>query len=165
MLERRRANLRDKVTQFRRLKERARDPGTIQQFKRREVQAAAELAELEEIEKPTFWIDKNSREQLDFKAASRYDKYKSRNIKMNMKDESSRSSHVLVKAVNVSLGYDVPLFEGVNIDLREGEAVELRGRNGAGKSTLIKALLGGEASGITHFAGELSLDPHTRVGV
>ena len=200
MLERRRANLRDKVMQFRRLKERARDPGTIQQFKRREVQAAAELAELEEIEKPTFWIDKNSRESLDFKAASRYDKYKSRNIKMNMKDESSRSSHVLVKAVNVSLGYDTPLFEGVNIDLREGEAVELRGRNGAGKSTLIKALLEnspslltkfsetasrrvssgalapGEtraadvsenlsASGITQFAGELSLDSHARVGV
>jgi ATPase subunit of ABC transporter with duplicated ATPase domains len=166
MLERRRANLRDKVTQFRRLKERARDPGTIQQFKRREVQAVAELAELEEIEKPTFWIDKNSRESLDFKAASRYDKYKSRNIKMNMKDESSRSSHVLVKAVNVSLGYDTPLFDGVNIDLREGEAVELRGRNGAGKSTLIKALLSGPRRPNPRlFAGELLLDPHTRVGV
>ena len=38
------------------------------------------------------------------------------------------------------LGYDKPLFHGVNIDLREGEAVELRGRNGAGKTTVIKRL-------------------------
>ena len=48
------------------------------------------------------------------------------------------------RAENLALGYgDNLLFEGVNIDLREGEAVELRGRNGAGKTTLIKALLNG----------------------
>ena len=34
-----------------------------------------------------------------------------------------------------------PLFAGINVDLREGEALELRGRNGAGKSTFIKQLL------------------------
>jgi len=37
--ERRIANLRDKVLQFRRLKEKAREPGTNAQFKRRETQA------------------------------------------------------------------------------------------------------------------------------
>ncbi len=163
MLERRRANLRDKITQFRRLKERARDPDTIKQFKRREQQAATELDELSTIEKPTFWIDKSSVTELDFKSANKYDKYKARNIRMNMNDQASRSKHVLVQAIELSLGYEQPVFSGVTIDLREGEAVELRGRNGAGKSTLIKKLLGDET--VQTFDGELSLARHTRVGV
>lgn len=163
MVERRRANLRDKVTQFRRLKERARDPDTIKQFKRREQQAAAELAELEKIEKPTFWIDKSSVETLDYRAAAKYDKYKARNIRLKLASESSRSKHVLVKASELSLGYDAPLFSDIEIDLREGEALELRGRNGAGKSTLIKRLLGDES--VQLFAGELTLDSNARVGV
>lgn len=169
-IERRKTNLKDKVVQFRRLKERARDPDTIKQFKRRETQAAEELAELEKIKKPTFWIDKGSTEQLDYRHATRYQKYKSRNIRMNLKSEESRSSHVLVKVVDVALGYgDTVLFEGVNIDLREGEALELRGRNGAGKSTLIKALLEGVASDTTStlptlYSGELTLDRHVRIG-
>jgi ATP-binding cassette subfamily F protein 3 len=71
------------------------------------------------------------------------------------------------------LGYDKPLFSGINIDLREGEALELRGRNGAGKTTLIKSLLSNEklsdiianSDGIIKFEGEISLDAHIRIGV
>ena len=141
---RRIANLKDKVLQFRRMKERARDPDTIKQFKRRENQAAAELAELEKIEMPTFWIDREHVAQLDYKVADRYQKFKAHNIHLHMKDDAMRSRRKLVEARDVALGYgDVLLFEGVNIDLREGEAVELRGRNGAGKTTLIRALLAG----------------------
>lgn len=180
MVQRQIANLKVKVTNFRRLKEKARDPDTIKQFKRRENQAAAELAELEKIEKPTFWIDKSSAESLNHKVAENYGKFKAKNIKMNIKTDESRSKHVLVSARDLSLGYTAALFEDVNIDLREGEALELRGRNGAGKSTLIKALLGGkspgasnfqgralenEKDGINRFFGELSLDPLVRVGV
>lgn len=108
-----------------------------------ENKAVREIQELQKIEKPTFWIDKDSAAELDFKAAERYKKYKTRNIRIGLKDNASRSKHVLVSATDLSLGYDTPLFSGVNIDLREGEAVELRGRNGAGKTTLIKALLHG----------------------
>lgn len=170
MLERRKTNLRDKVAQFRRLKEKARDPDTIKQFKRREQQASLELAELEKIEKPTFWIDKSSVDQLDYKAAAKYDKYKARNIRMNFANQESRSKHVLVRAEQLSLGYDAPLFSKIEIDLREGEAVELRGRNGAGKSTLIKALLADKkdlgSGGLPQiFEGKLTLDPQARVGV
>lgn len=175
LIERRKANLRDKVVQFRRLKEKARDPDTIKQFKRRENEAKTELEKLEAIEKPTFWIDKESAANLDYKVASRYDKFKAKNIRMNLKNEESRSKHVLVSAKDLSLGYgETPLFSGVNIDLREGEAVELRGRNGAGKTTLIKALLtpasqqsqeGEQSKGIVLFSGELSLDPRVRVGI
>jgi len=167
---RRIANLKDKVLQFRRMKERARDPDTIKQFKRRENQAAIELAELEKIEKPTFWIDREHVAQLDYKVANRYQKFKARNIHLRMKDGAMRSRRKLVEARDVALGYgDTLLFEGVNIDLREGEAVELRGRNGTGKTTLIRALLASPAQGSNVapvlYGGTLNLDPHARVGV
>lgn len=171
-VERQKANLRDKIVQFRRLKERARDPDTIKQFKRREMQAAARLEELEKVERPTFWIDRDNVAQLDYKVAGRYDKYKARNIRLSVRDGAMRSQRKLIEARNLALGYgDNLLFEGVNIDLREGEVAELRGRNGAGKSTLIRALLAPMESevdrlnSITFFDGTLKLDPHVKVGV
>ncbi len=193
--ERRIANLRDKVLQFRRLKEKARDPGTIAQFKRREKQAAAELEELEKIDKPTFWIDRENVAQLDYKVADRYQKFKARNIRLNMRDGAMRSQRKLVEARDLALGFDERiLFEGVNIDLREGEAIELRGRNGAGKTTLIRALMANASSSAASYgrlrkttqappqlaqalikntaqsapivyAGFLYIDPHIRVGI
>lgn len=163
LIEKRIVNLKQKVIDYQRLKEKSRNPSTIQKFKRLEQVSRTELAELQAKEKPTFWIDRESAENLNYKVANQYDKFKARNIKMNMKDASSRSSHVLVKAVNLSLGYDAPLFTGVTVDLREGEAVELRGRNGAGKTTLIKRLLGSKDA--TLFEGEMELDSKVRIGV
>ncbi|OIP85823.1 hypothetical protein COV88_02240 [Candidatus Saccharibacteria bacterium CG11_big_fil_rev_8_21_14_0_20_41_19] len=163
MVEKRIVNLKQKVIDYQRLKEKSRNPSTIQKFKRLELGSRAELEELQAKVKPTFWIDKESAANLNYKVAAQYDKFKSKNIRMNFKSEESRSKHVLVTARGVSLGYDKPLFEGVNIDLREGEALEFRGRNGCGKTTLIKALLG--EKGPTLFAGEISLDKHIRIGV
>jgi ATPase subunit of ABC transporter with duplicated ATPase domains len=164
MVEKRIVNLKSKVIDYRRLKEKARNPPTIQHFKRLEKESRDELDKLQSIEKPTFWIDKESAENLNYKAAAQYDKFKSKNIRMNIKNDESRSKHVLVTARNVSLGYDdKPLFSGINIDLREGEALELRGRNGCGKTTLIKTLLNDKTP--TLFDGELSIDIHTRIGV
>lgn len=168
MIEKRIVNLKQKILDYQRLKEKSRNPGTIQKFKRLENESREELANLENIEKPTFWIDKDSVGALDYRAAGRYEKFKTKNIRMSLKNDASRSKHVLVSARELSLGYDAPLFEGVNIDLREGEAVELRGRNGAGKSTLIKYLLSSRA--VTRLSpvlldGELTLDPQVRVGV
>ena len=142
-VEKRITNLRQKALDYQRLKEKSRNPGTIQKFKRLENEARAELAELSEMDKPTFWIDKESAGQLDYKSAERYGKFKARNIRLSMKDADSRSQHVLVRVEDAAVGVgERILFEGVNIDLREGEAVELRGRNGAGKTTLIRMLLG-----------------------
>lgn len=164
MVEKRIVNLKAKVIDYQRLKEKSRNPGTIQKFKRLEETSRKELAELQAKEKPTFWIDKESAANLNYKVAAQYDKFKAKNIRMNLKNEESRSKHVLVSARNVSLGYgDTPLFTGVNIDLREGEALEFRGRNGAGKTTLIKRLLGDTTPVL--FGGELSLDSHVRIGV
>lgn len=142
MIEKRMANLKGKIIDYQRLKEKARNPATIQKFKRLEMTSRAELAELETRERPTFWIDKESVEDLNYKTAAQYQKFKARNIRLKLRSDESRSKHILVEAKDLALGYgDVPLFEGINIDLREGEAVELRGRNGAGKTTLIKWLL------------------------
>ncbi len=163
MAEKRIVNLKQKVIDYQRLKEKSRNPGTIQKFKRLENNSRAELAELQAKEKPTFWIDKESAANLNYKVAAQYDKFKAKNIRMNLKNEESRSKHVLLAARDVSLGYDKPLFKGVNIDLREGEALEFRGRNGCGKTTLIKAILGDESP--KFFGGEITLDKHVRIGV
>ena len=152
-VEKRITNLKQKALDYQRLKEKSRNPGTIQKFKRLEHEARAELAELSEMDKPTFWIDKESAGQLDYKSAERYGKFKARNIRLSMKDAASRSQHVLVRVEDAAVGVgERILFEGVNIDLREGEAVELRGRNGAGKTTLIRMLLasGGVAARASH---------------
>ena len=168
-IEKRIVNLKQKVLDYQRLKEKSRNPGTIQKFKRLENEARAELAELSEMEKPTFWIDKESVGQLDYKSAERYGKFKSRNIRLSMKDASSRSQHVLVRAENVAVGIgERILFEDVNIDLREGEAIEIRGRNGTGKTTLIRMILASGKSfdgGPVLYSGDIFLDPQVRIGV
>ena len=168
-IEKRIVNLEQKVLDYQRLKEKSRNPGTIQKFKRLENEARVELEELSEMEKPTFWIDKESASQLDYKSAERYGKFKSRNIRLSMKDASSRSQHVLVRAENVAVGIgERILFEDVNIDLREGEAIEIRGRNGAGKTTLIRMILASGKSfdgGPVLYSGDIFLDPQVRIGV
>ena len=168
-IEKRIVNLKQKVLDYQRLKEKSRNPGTIQKFKRLENEARAELEELSEMEKPTFWIDKESVGQLDYKSAERYGKFKSRNIRLSMKDASSRSQHVLVRAENVAVGIgERILFEDVNIDLREGEAIEIRGRNGVGKTTLIRMILASGKSfddGPVLYSGDIFLDPQVRIGV
>ena len=168
-IEKRIVNLKQKVLDYQRLKEKSRNPGTIQKFKRLENEARAELEELSEMEKPTFWIDKESVGQLDYKSAERYGKFKSRNIRLSVKDASSRSQHVLVRAENVAVGIgERILFEDVNIDLREGEAIEIRGRNGAGKTTLIRMILASGKSpdgGPILYSGDIFLDPQVRIGV
>ena len=164
MIEKRIANLKVKVLDYQRLKEKSRNPGTIQKFKRLEEVSRKELADLQAKEKPTFWIDKESAANLNYKVAAQYDKFKAKNIRMSIKSDESRSKHVLVNVKGLSLGYgDTPLFAGINIDLREGEALELRGRNGAGKTTLIKSVLGDDS--MTTFAGEIILDKHMGIGV
>jgi ATP-binding cassette subfamily F protein 3 len=163
MIEKRIVNLKAKVIEYQRFKEKSRHGGTIQRFKRLEEESRKELKELETRQKPTFWIDKESASNLNYKTAAQYDKFKAKNVRINLRSDESRSKHILVSARDLSLGYDTPLFEGVNIDLREGESIEFRGRNGAGKTTLIKAILGDDS--VTTFAGELSLDKQVRFGI
>lgn len=168
MTQRRITNLKAKVIEYQRFKEKARDPGTIQRFKRLEGQARKELAELQEVEKPTFWIDRESVNNMGLKTGEQYEKFKAKNIRLAGAKELDGHGRLLIDIAHVSLGYDTPLFSDITFQVREGEKVELRGRNGAGKSTLIKALLAtarGEAMQSTVFAGTMEVGQKAVIGV
>lgn len=176
-VQRRISNLRDKVREYQRMKEKARDPSTNQRFKRLENNAREELVELEKIERPSFWIDQENVADLDFRAAKSYQKFKARNVKISMKSEEEKSRRSLIRAENLALGYGSLedaldgkngakiLFENMNFDLKVGEKLEFHGRNGAGKTSLIKAILRGEADGLEFYDGEIFRDENIKIGV
>jgi len=169
LTQRRIVNLRDDIIRFRRLKEKARDPGTIRRFKSQEQQAVAELAKLSNLEKPSFWIDQESAGDLNTKMTVAYQKYKAQNIKLGTNKDESQSSRLLVQLDKLSLGYgDDVLFKDVSFSLREGERIRLHGRNGAGKTTLVSAIMAeveGTKAKSTAFAGTIATEKELKLGL
>jgi len=168
LTQRRITNLRAKVIEYQRFKEKARDPGTIQRFKRLEQRTREELADLEKVEKPTFWIDRDSVDGMGLKIGAQYEKFKAKNIRLSGARSSDGHGRLLVDVQGLSLGYDNPLFGAVSFQVREGEVVELRGRNGAGKTTLIRSLLGvaaHEKLAAKVYAGTAEVGQKATVGV
>ena len=168
LVQRRIANLKENVIRFRRLKERSRDPGTIQRFKSLEQKAVAELAELEKTDMPTFWIDRESVGELNEKMGAAYEKHKAKNIKVDARSAQSESNRLLVEVRKLSLGYESPLFSGISLDLHEGDRVRLHGRNGAGKSTLVRTIIARieEAPAeATIYAGTIACERELKIGV
>lgn len=168
LTQRRIVNLKAKVLEYQRYKEKSRSPSTIQRFKRLEEQSRAELAKLEKTEKPTFWVDRESVQDMGLKTGEQYQKYKAKNIKLHGVNGEEGYSRLLVNITGLSLGYDTPLFKDISFQIREGEVVELRGRNGAGKSTLVKTLLAtaqGKSFSAKSFDGVIDVDKKIRVGV
>ena len=176
-IQRRIVNLKDKVREYQRMKEKARDPSTIQRFKRLENKSREELADLELIKKPSFWIDQANVENLDFKAAKSYQKFKAKNVKIGIKNEETRSVRSLVWAENLALGYGSLeealedkngakiLFENVNFNLKVGGILEIFGRNGVGKTSLIKTIFGAENEKAEIYDGKIFLDESARIGI
>lgn len=166
--QRRIKNLKEDIIRFRRLKERSRDPGTIHRFKSLEERAKKELTELEKMDKPSFWIDRESVENLNTKMSEAYEEHKARNIIIRTRTKATKSSNLLVDVSKVSLGYDHPLFSDVSFQLREGEKLRLHGRNGAGKTTLIKAILAtaaGTKPESTIYGGVIDTMRELKIGV
>ena len=176
-IQRRIANLKDKVREYQRMKEKARDPSTIQRFKRLENKSREELADLEMIEKPSFWIDQENVKNLGFKAAKSYQKFKAKNVKIGIKNEETRSVRSLAWAENLALGYGSLedalenkngakiLFENVNFNLKVGGILEIFGRNGVGKTSLIKTIFGAENEKAEIYDGDIFLDETARIGI
>lgn len=166
--ERRKERLKDDIVRYQRFKERARDPGTIQRFKRLEEKARSEYAELAIREKPTFWIDQEATASLGLKQRQQYEKYKSRTIKIHTKHSDTITSQPLLIVDDVSLGYDTPLFSDVTFRLLKGEKVRVVGRNGAGKTTLFEAIIRtahGQKPASNVYAGYIELHREARIGV
>src|SRR5439155_12163781 len=115
---------------------------------------------LANMQKPDFWIDQETINQMQDKVVAKYEKYKARNIRLRTTGE--HRSRELLTIEDLSLGYTGPLFTGISFGLGVGEHLQLRGRNGVGKSTLIKAILAqaaAEPSRSRTFAGSLELNP------
>lgn len=168
LTQRRITNLKAKVLEYQRFKEKSRSGSTIQRFKRLEQQSRDELAKLEKTEKPTFWVDRESVQDMGLKTGEQYQKYKAKNIRLHGVTGEEGYSRLLVNTTGLSLGYETPLFKDISFQIREGEVVELRGRNGAGKSTLVKTLLAtakGQPLSAKSFAGVIDIDNKIRVGV
>lgn len=168
LTQRRIVKLKAKIIEYQRYKEKSRHPSSIQRFKRLEQQSRDELAKLEKTEKPTFWVDRESVQDMGLKTGEQYQKFKAKNIKLHGVTGEEGFGRLLVNVTDLSLGYKTPLFKKVAFQIREGEVLELRGRNGAGKSTLVKTLLATvNAKQFTAkiFDGVIDIDKKMRVGV
>ena len=168
MVQRRIVNLKGKIIEYQRFKEKSRTPSTIQRFKRLEQTSRDELAKLEKQEKPTFWVDSESVADMGLKTGVQYQKFKAKNIRLSGVTGDEGFGRLLVSVSELSLGYDKPLFDGVKFQIREGEIMELRGRNGTGKSTLVKTLLStvtGNDFSAKVYNGVIDVDKKIRVGV
>lgn len=96
---------------------------------------------LENHEKPSFWIDRQSAQMLKPGHTENYQKFKAKNIQLHQTGRS-HAANTLLSVDKLSLGYDSqPLFQGVSFQLSGGERLHIAGRNGAGKTTLVKAII------------------------
>lgn len=119
-----------------------------------------------ETVKPSFWIDQESTDELDKKVSDSYHKFKEKNISISLHLDKERATE-LVNIVDLSLGYNKPLFNYVNIKLRNNDRVFIKGRNGAGKSTLVRTLMAlykNTPPKANIFAGEIKFGGKVRIG-
>lgn len=126
-----------------------------------------EKAELEaRLEKPTFWIDKESASNLNPKMEESYEKHKARSIRIRRSTAEERTRDLLVLD-KVQVGYrpELPLFAPLTMRIQTGERYRIIGRNGVGKTTLVRTILD-VAHGqrpATHLAGKITPDIKLRI--
>ncbi len=69
----------------------------------------------------------------------------------------------LIECKDLSFKYndsDVPAFEGLSFEIKQGDRIFLSGKNGCGKSSLIRAILDGGTSDRYELSGELMIAPN-----
>lgn len=111
------------------------------QAKVREERFQKEMEKLKsELEKPSFWIDKESLEQISDTVVDKYEKYKEKNITIRHKVQSEHKKELML-VKNLSVGYSEPLFSNIFVQLYHGDRLFIKGRNGAGKTTLVRTLI------------------------
>lgn len=91
--------------------------------------------------RPSFWIDRESAEGLTKQVSDSYEKFKTKNIRIQNMPANSRNRE-LISIDDLSLGYQGrPLFAPIQFRLQSGERLRVVGRNGVGKTTLVNAIL------------------------
>lgn len=119
-----------------------------------------------ETVKPSFWIDKDSVENIDQKVLDSYQKFKEKNISIAVKQFKIQSTE-LINVRNLALGYQDPVFLDVNFTIKNNDRVFIKGRNGAGKSTLVRTILAlskNQKPKAEIFDGEIILGNDLRIG-
>lgn len=71
-----------------------------------------------------------------------------------------RSGKIVLRARNLTIGYDKPLFEATNVKLLRGERAALLGPNGSGKTTFVRTICGQTGP----LAGSLELGVNLKLG-
>ncbi len=96
---------------------------------------------------PLFWKDLNPKLLVLEKGEVRYfgefaDEY-AKKIKLDIKLKEP-STEVILKASNIKFRYpgSRPILNGINVNLKRGEVLGVKGPNGSGKTTLLKVLAG-----------------------
>jgi ATPase subunit of ABC transporter with duplicated ATPase domains len=123
-----------------------------------------ELAELQGQERPSFWIDKESVENLRPDIEASYQKHKDKTIHIRRLARPERPRELLVLE-NVQVGYEKPLFEPLSVRIQSGERLRIAGRNGVGKTTLVRTIIKQltEARPVTLLHGKIKPDTHLRI--
>ena len=93
------------------------------------------------LEKPSFWIDKESLDQMSGTMLESYEKYKDASISISNKSNASHKK-LLFSVKKLSLGYEEPLFDNITFEVNSDDKIQIKGRNGAGKSTFLRTLIG-----------------------
>jgi ATP-binding cassette, subfamily F, member 3 len=124
-----------------------------------------ELAELENQERPSFWIDKESVAGLKTNIEEGYHKYKAKTIRIRRMQTKERQRHLLTLE-NIQAGYDgAALFAPLSLTVATSERYHIAGRNGVGKTTLVRTILSSltDVKPPTLLHGSIKADKHLRI--
>ncbi|MBC7878826.1 MAG: ABC-F family ATP-binding cassette domain-containing protein [Anaerolineales bacterium] len=80
-------------------------------------------------------------------------------MKLDFGTSAHQSKDVLITE-KLSVGYDIPLLTGLNLNIRAGQRIALTGPNGTGKTTLIRTIAGK----LEPLAGTLKLGSTVKLG-
>lgn len=129
-----------------------------------EARLLKELASLEAMARPSFWIDQESAAALRPKVEASYHKYKDRTIHIRRLAQDERQRDLLVLS-DAQVGYEAPLFAPLSLRILTGDRLHIVGRNGVGKTTLIKAILETARghSPVTLLGGSITVDAKLRI--
>lgn len=105
-----------------------------------ETRLLKELAELEAMERPSFWIDQESIADLRPNVEASYQKHKAKTIRIRRLAADERRRDLLTLD-EVQVGYAEPLFPAFSRRILTGDRLRIVGRNGVGKTTLIRAII------------------------